>query len=77
MRDCEVIRPGGRSNSVATHKSHLAALDGLADCAKVTTAKGLRQELVRFRTPFVEAEVRIDKSCTKPLYFKALTFKRS
>ena len=51
MSEYEVMRLAGHSDFVTTHKFYLAVADDLVDRARVATAQGLRQKLVRFGTP--------------------------
>ena len=51
MSEYEVMRLAGHSDFATTHKFYLAVADDLVDRAKVATAQGLRQKLVRFGTP--------------------------
>ena len=51
MSEYEVIRLAGHSDFTTTHKFYLAVADDLVDRARVATAQGLRQKLVRFGTP--------------------------
>jgi len=72
MREYEVMRLAGHSDFSTTHKFYLAVADDLVDHARVATAQGLRQKLVRFGTPSFEAEKGIDSVCRKSLYCKEL-----
>jgi len=45
------MRLAGHSDFATTHKFYLAVADDLVDRARVATAQGLRQKLVRFGTP--------------------------
>jgi len=51
MSEYEVMRLAGHSDFATTHKFYLAVADDLVDRARVATAQGLRQKLVRFGTP--------------------------
>jgi integrase len=51
MSEYEVMRLAGHSDFATTHKFYLAVADDLVDRARVATAQGLRQKLVRLGTP--------------------------
>jgi len=77
MSEYEVMRLAGHSDFSTTHKFYLAVADDLVDRARVATAQGLRQKLVRFGTSPFEAKKRIDIACRKSLYCNELELKRS
>jgi hypothetical protein len=72
----EVMRLAGHSDFSATHQYYLAVADDLVDRARVATAQGLRQKLVRFGTSPFEAEKGIDSVCRKSLHYKELGLER-
>jgi len=76
MSEYEVMRLAGHSDFSTTHKFYLAVADGLIDRARVATAQGLRQKLVRFGTPPSEGEKGIDGASRKSLYCNELELKR-
>ena len=76
MSEYEVMRLAGHSDFSTTHKFYLAVADDLVDRARVATAQGLRQKLVRFGTSPFEAKKRIDIACRKSLYCNELELKR-
>ena len=51
MSEHDVMVLAGHSNFATTHEFYLAVADDLVDRARVATALGLRQKLVRFGTP--------------------------
>jgi hypothetical protein len=50
MSEYDVMVLAGHSNFATTHKFYLAVADDLVRRARVATAQGLRQKLVRFGT---------------------------
>jgi len=50
MSEHDVMVLAGHSSFAATHEFYLAVADDLVDRARVATAQGLRQKLVRFGT---------------------------
>ena len=77
MSEYEVMRLAGHSDFSTTHKYYLAVADGLVDRARLATAQGLRQKLVRFGTSPFETKKRIDSARRKSLYCNKLRLKRS
>jgi hypothetical protein len=58
MSEFEVMRLAGHSDFATTHQFYLAVADDLIDRARVATAKGLSQKLVRFGTrPWVHQKI--------------------
>ena len=51
MSEHDVMVLAGHASFATTHKFYLAVADDLVDRARVATAQGLRQKLVRFGTP--------------------------
>ena len=51
MSEYDVMTLAGHSSFATTHKFYLAVADDLVHRARVATAQGLRQKLVRFGTP--------------------------
>ena len=51
MSEHDVMVLAGHSSFITTHEFYLAVADDLIDRARVATAQGLRQKLVRFGTP--------------------------
>ena len=51
MSEHDVMILAGHSSFATTHEFYLAVADDLVDRARVATAQGLRQKLVRFDTP--------------------------
>jgi len=51
MSEHDVMVLAGHSSFATTHEFYLAVADDLVDRARVATAQGLRQKLVRFGTP--------------------------
>jgi len=77
MSEYEVMRLAGHSDFSTMHKYYLAVADDLVDRARVATAQGLRQKLVRFGTSLFEMKKRIDSTRRKSLYCNELRLKRS
>ena len=50
MSEYDVMTLAGHSSFATTHKFYLAVADDLVHRARVATAQGLRQKLVRFGT---------------------------
>jgi len=55
MSEYEVMRLAGHSDFSTTHNYHTVA-DDLVDCARIATAKGLRQKLISFDTYLFETK---------------------
>ena len=51
MSEHDVMVLAGHASFATTHKFYLAVADDLVDRARIATAQGLRQKLVRFGTP--------------------------
>ena len=51
MSEHDVMVLAGHSSFATTHEFYLAVADDLIGRARVATAQGLRQKLVRFGTP--------------------------
>jgi len=77
MSEYEVMRLAGHSDFSTMHKYYLAVADDLVDRARVATAQGFRQKLVRFGTSLFEMKKRIDSARRKSLYCNELRLKRS
>ena len=59
MSEHDVTALAGHLSFATTHRFHLAVVDDLVYRARVTTAQGLRQELVRFGAPPFETKERL------------------
>lgn len=77
MSEFEVMRLAGHSDFATTHQFYLAVADDLIDRARVATAKGLSQKLVRFGTRPLESQKTFDTEHGNSLYCKDLKQARS
>ncbi len=68
MSEHDVMVLAGHASFATTHKFYLAVADDLVDRARVATAQGLRQKLVRFGTPPSKDERMVDNMRRKSLH---------
>ena len=68
MSEHDVMVLAGHASFATTHKFYLAVADDLVDRARVATAQGLRQKLVRFGTPPTKDERMVDNMRRKSLH---------
>ena len=72
MSEHDVMVLAGHSSFATTHEFYLAVADDLVDRARVATTKGLCKKLVRFGTPALGGQKRIDSRHRKSLYCNEL-----
>jgi integrase len=68
MSEHDVMVLAGHASFATTHEFYLAVADDLVECARVATAQGLRQKLVRFGTPPSRDKRMVDNMRRKSLH---------
>jgi len=68
MSEHDVMVLAGHASFATTHEFYLAVADDLVDRARVATAQGMRQKLVRFGTPLSIDERMVDNMRRKSLH---------